>query len=111
VNGLCDSHAYTLSSRTGLNVSLTVTKPFNHGNTEFRPYARFGYSRERQATQRIRYAGSLIETEVGASGAMLNAGLAMQVAKTHAVFVDAQYQRGRDEASNYLANLGYRYAF
>jgi outer membrane autotransporter protein len=96
---------------SGVNASVTVSRVFRDGGTQYRPYLRFGYAHEFNGTQNVQYAGASIDTELDASRGFVDVGLAASIAKRHEVFIDYQYQKGHNIENTYLVNLGYRYTF
>lgn len=98
-------------STGGANASVTFSKTFQDGNAQYRPYVRVGYANEFNGTQTMHYAGASIDTELDASRAFVGVGVSAAIARHHALFVDYQYQKGRNVENTYLVNAGYRYAF
>lgn len=95
----------------GINTSVTLAKTFEDGGSRYRPYLRLGYAKEFKGTQSVQYAGASIDSTLDASRFFVNAGVSANVAKRHSVFVDYQYEKGRNLENTYLVNVGYRYTF
>ncbi|HTJ93400.1 MAG TPA: autotransporter outer membrane beta-barrel domain-containing protein [Pararobbsia sp.] len=96
---------------TGVNASVTFARSIRDHAATYRPYLRLGYAKEFNGTQTVHYAGASINTALGASRLFVNTGIEASISRRHAMYLDYQYQKGRNVENTYLLNVGYRYAF